>query len=380
MARSAAPRSLHRVALIALAALVPSALLACGDKSGALVPDNPGGGVAETKPAKPAVADLVGQRIARIDVTGVSELRRETVRGSIYTRVGDSLDLDKISEDVRAIWKLGGIKDVRAEAAVTSDGGPVIRFVIVEQPTLTGIDFTGNERFSRTVLDALLRVETGKPVDMVSVRNGRTSLRQYYTEHGYLKVAIAWRVEDTDDGAELIYDIHEGDAFAISKVEFVGNKAATDVELAALIVGPNGINGVGGAYVAEVMYDALGFVSNWYYDRGYIMLSTSAPSAAMSDDGSSVEVTINVVEGAQYKVGKVTMSGDVKAGEKKYLAAVTFKKGQVFNRSKVVATVDQLQTVHDTSGYTDTVVTPLTNVNADALTVDIEFQVVGTKR
>jgi outer membrane protein insertion porin family len=377
MARPAAPRSLYRVAL----ALLPLALLACGDKSGKLTPDDPGGGTTTViKPATPALEELVGQRIARIDITGISELRRDHVRGAIYTRAGDLVDLDKISADVRALWKLGGMKDVRAEAAVTSDGGTIIRFIVVEQPILHAIDFTGNDAFSRTVLDALLRVETGKPVNMVVVRDGRTALRQYYMEHGYLKVAIAWRVEDTDAGTELVYDIHEGEAVTISKIDFEGNTAATDAELAALIVGPNGMNAVGGAYVAELMYDALGFVSNWYYDRGYITLSTSAPSAAMSDDATTVEVSINIVEGDQYRIGKVTMSGDVAADDKKYLAAVSFKKGQIFNRSKVVNTVTLLTDLHKKAGFPNAIVTPLTNIDGEKHTVDLEFQVVGGNR
>ena len=305
----------------------------------------------------------------------MSELRAGEAKKAIGTHAGDVIDLDQISADVHAIWKLGGIRDVRAEGSVTSDGGPVVRFVVAEQPTLRAIDFTGNQRFSRTVLDALLRIPTGEPVDMLAVRNGRAAVRRYYMENGYLRVAVAWRLEDGDAGTELVYDIHEGALISISTLEFEGNTAATDAELAALIRGPGGMNNVGGAYVAELMYDSLAYITSWYYDRGYINVSTSAPSASLSSDGASVEVSVNLDEGDQYRIGAIVMGGDVDAKNAKYRALFQIKTGEIFNRSKIADTLTKLTELHQSAGFPNAVVTPLTDINSAKHTVDLTFEV-----
>jgi outer membrane protein assembly factor BamA len=114
-----------------------------------------------------------------------------------------------------------------------------------------------------------------------------------------------------------------------------------------------------------------------YYDRGYINVKIGAPD----NESSTQKFTID--EGPRFRIGKTSFSDPGAAADADSVgdpaalrALMTFASGDWFNRSQVNAFVEELTRHYQKAGYASAKVTPLTKVDVDRHSVEIEFSIV----
>jgi len=142
----------------------------------------------------------------------------------------------------------------------------------------------------------------------------------------------------------------------IDHVELAGNAHAKSADLAKVMDLPPGPWNEARVARATLQINA------YYYDHGYVNVSVEqpAPSAAPK---------FVIKEGDQFHIGKLAIKDTPPAEEKKLLAALGVKKGDVFSRAAMTAGMQKLQ---DATKAAD--ITPVTTLDAAKKTIDITFE------
>jgi outer membrane protein assembly factor BamA len=120
-------------------------------------------------------------------------------------------------------------------------------------------------------------------------------------------------------------------------------------------------------WLEKVKYDEL---SGFWQDRGYykVQLTLKASTLSTNDSQQHVALHVHVDEGLQYRLGAITFrSADVTQSlafpASDLMKQFELREGDVFDASKVRATIESLKVLYGTRGYIDFVATPLTDVD-----------------
>lgn len=115
----------------------------------------------QTRPSK-----LSGPTIKAIEFRGARPILQSALRAIIFTRVGDTYDVETLQRDSQALYSTKRFSHVVWEAE-PSPTDAIIRFVLVERPLIQSIEYQGDnsvtieevlERFRQRKID--LRVDT----------------------------------------------------------------------------------------------------------------------------------------------------------------------------------------------------------------------------
>ncbi len=322
------------------------------------------------------IAELKGRVIEDIEVRGVERAARGRILKAIGSRKNEPLDLELVTRDIRAIWELGGIREVYVDGREGEGDEVILGFHIEEYPRVDGFEFSGNRLFRDALLRSLIRLETGRPLDMTAVRRQQETLRDYYRQRGHLTAVITARVAPIDNARiKVIFVVDEGVPVTLGALDFVGNRFATDKKLGTLARGYGNINVAGGTYVREMLDRALLDITSYYYDNGYINARVGDPVERLSADKRSIRVQIKITEGDQFRVGETAVQGWLVAPGADYLDRFQFKKGDIFSRRLVVNTIDDLREFHRSIAKAEAYITPLTQISTDRKVIDITLEI-----
>jgi outer membrane protein insertion porin family len=108
-------------------------------------------------------------------------------------------------------------------------------------------------------------------------------------------------------------------------------------------------------------------------DEGFIRVQVSEPEVEVDPDGIMVRVEIE--EGPRYKVGLVDVLGDDTLDTAGLLEAIELTPGATFSRTLLSDDVERLRKRYADRGFYAARVRPRTDVDPDALTVDVIFEV-----
>ena len=108
----------------------------------------------------------------------------------------------------------------------------------------------------------------------------------------------------------------------------------------------------------------------WWEDHGYYKVKLTATAKALATDrsGQHIALRVHVEEGAQFRLGPVTFRSSDPDVPLVFPSSVLMKQfelreGDVFDSSKVRATIAALGLLYGSDGYIDCVVTPITDVD-----------------
>jgi outer membrane protein insertion porin family len=185
-------------------------------------------------------------------------------------------------------------------------------------------------------------------------------LRDQYLAKGYVDATARWTTKPAGSQVDVTIDLVPGTATVIQKIAFEGNAHAKTAELEKVIAGDIAVGAPwSDPHVEHAQQDLMAF----YYDRGYVNVAVTPPV-------TSATVAFDIKEGDQFRVGKLSIKDAKPADEKKWLAALGVKKGDVFSRSAMTTGMQKLK---DATGAVD--IDPITNIDAAKKTIDVVFQI-----
>ncbi len=329
---------------------------------------------AATARAQPAQAPPIV--IKDIQVEGSRRVHDAVILGRVKSTVGSTFNPSLLSEDIRAIFGLGFFDDVQLRVE-DFEGGVKVVFVVTERPFVRDVDFVGHKKADRETLQEKIDIKLGSVYNPVDVQRAVEKLRDYYEDEGYFEVQITPNVEKFSDGdVRLVFSIVEGRQMTIDTIVFRGNKGLTDDQLKdAMETKERQYFILRGKVQRQRLDTDVDRIIAAYNDNGYIQARVESTDTAIDRERARVTITIVVLEGPQFTVGTVQITGVTLLPEREIFRQIKLKTGDVFSVGKVRDSVQGILNLYSTIGRASADVNPkrdqLTATNQINLTFEV---------
>ncbi len=318
-------------------------------------------------------------QIDSVHVAGNRRIEREAILAVVGTKAGDRLDYEKLDKDLRDIYKMGFFKDVKTE---TEDGpsGKVITFHVNEKPSVGKIVFEGNDQIDDDDLKKDLGINLYSILDNNEIRQSINRLKELYREKGYYNAKIEEKTEPIPNNEVMLkYKIDEHNKVYIEEIQFVGNKHFDADKLRDLMETStwwflSWITKAGIFDKKKLEFD-VHKITAFYHNHGFIKAKLGEPKVTYDDKLEGLVVTIDVVEGPQYEVGKVTVEGALIEPADELLKKVRIDKEKIFNREMVRRDILALRDVYADHGYAYAEVRPIVKEDNEKHLADIIYDI-----
>jgi|HubBroStandDraft_5_1064220.scaffolds.fasta_scaffold09443_3 outer membrane protein insertion porin family len=132
----------------------------------------------------PALAQSA-PKIVSVDVTGNLHVPTQTIMAVVQARRGQPYNPKVVQEDLARINALGYFADIAPPLVRPRPGGIAITYRVIENPVITRILFTGNQKVPSDTLLALMDLSVGQVFNTSTFRQDVLKINNYYERIGY---------------------------------------------------------------------------------------------------------------------------------------------------------------------------------------------------
>jgi len=317
--------------------------------------------------------------VAEVRIKGNDRIEAEAIKREIKSKKGELLKPDQVSEDIRAVYKMGFFEKVDAELS-DSPAGKVLTFVVQENPIIQEIKVKGNKKVKEK--DILAAIVT-KPYAILQrnvVSDDVQKILKLYQQKGYYNAEVTSSIDFPKDPhkAVVTFDIDEKNKVYIKSIKFVGNKHISSRKLRGVM--QTKVKSIlsyiteRGILQKDILETDADRVTAYYHDEGYMDAKVSSPEINLDKDG--FHITITVEEGERYKVTDVSLTGDLIEGyQKKIMNKFELKPKAYFSREKLRHDMDLVRTAYMNEGFVHVEVDPRVRRDPEAHTTEVAFHI-----
>ncbi len=344
----------------------------------------------------------VSLKVAKVRVKGNKYKETDAIMAHIGLKPGQVFQMARVSRDVRAIWNMGAFDDVQVDVT-SGPGGLLVTYIVKEKPTIRKIIVSGNEELDLDKINEVIDLKKNGILDVDAVRRNAEKIRDAYVDKGFYLAQVDYSIRTAGkDRVNVVFKIKEGHKVVVRDVRFLGNRHLSTSKIRKVmrtrIGGFFSFLTSSGKYKQKDFNQDLTMIRAYYYDNGYINVRLGKPIISLSADKRFMYITIPVVEGKRYKLGKIDVKGDLllkvkRHGKvtwipvrpndgKKYLEAkkqflrrIKSKSGTFFKRSTIARDLLSLTALYKNNGYAYANISPLTNIHVGKPVVDITFDI-----
>ena len=318
------------------------------------------------------------QKIVEIRITGNHRIEEDAIRRVIKLKPGDVYNLSAISDELRAVYKMGYFDDIRVEVKSVPQG-KVVTFHVTEKPTVRNILIKGNTWvFDDDEIKDVLTIRKGSILNTNTIRSDMRRIEELYKEKNFYNVKVSFHVYDLKDfQADIEYEIEEGKKLQIKEIKFEGNSAYSEKKLKGLIdTSEKGLlswlTSSGDLNQETLSQDAVKLTA-FYHNNGYVQARVGEPEVKFEEDG--IVVTFRIDEGPRFKVGTVSMAGDLIIPQEQLLEKVKITEEEYYSRETLRLDVINLTDIYADEGYANVDISPRIDENLEKLVVNITFDI-----
>lgn len=319
-------------------------------------------------------------RIKSIKIQGNKRIEVPAIRGRITWKEGDQFSAEGIRDQIRAIYLMGFFEDVRVETESVA-GGIAVVFVVVEKPFITDILFDGNDNLKDEKLREKLTVRSQSFLDQQQVKDSVERLRVLYEEDGYFNARIIPVIKTLDaERKTLTFFIQEGPRARIKTVAFDGAKAIPAKKLKkplftreySLLFSWFDDSGI---YKKDELANDVERVRQVYLDEGYLSIQVGTPTVELSPDKKWFTVRFPLVEGPQFKLGKVGYKGQTVFPESELRAGSKLKEGEIVRMALIRDDITRMTGLYGAKGYAFSDINPQIVPDPETKTATLTFEI-----
>jgi outer membrane protein insertion porin family len=328
-----------------------------------------------------SVAPALAQQgvIKEIVLFGNERVDQRIILKEIKSKVGEPFSPEKVREDIKAIYRLGYFRDVQVDVAETK-GEIVLTFALIEKPYVANIVISGNNKLSQEDIEGVIEVKRDAVLDMGKVRSSLTEIKKLYTSKRYFGSEVEYRVElEQGNKAVIYFDIVEGVKGYLTKIAFVGNKVIGSRKLRSVMKTKEKgwfwwLSGAG-KLERDVLDLDVNRVRGLYLEKGYVTVKVNDPEITLSKNKKSIQITIRIEEGEQYKLGSLDITGDILTTKEELLKGFKSRVNKVYRSSLVQKDLLWLTDQYTDKGYAYADVAPLTMLDQEKKLVHLTFKI-----
>ncbi len=316
--------------------------------------------------------------IAEIRVIGQRRIPKETILARMFTHQGDQYDPVTVERDFNSLWNTGYFANLRIEREDT-EKGVILDVYVTEKPTIEEINYHGLNSFS--VSDALDRFKKEKvgltqesQFDPTRIKHAEAVLREMEAEHGHQFATIKTEVKTIPPAmVQVNFSIKEGPTVKVGDIRFTGNKHISPLILRRAMknLKPVGIpyslifeNLFAKTFDSSKLEEDTERVREAYRDKGYANAAVEEPQTKIRDEGGlnwftfrprhgkRIDILLPIEEGARYRLGTITFTGNKAIVNPRFLRAqFNIKDGEWYDNQALAKGMDNLKKAYGGLGY-----------------------------
>jgi outer membrane protein insertion porin family len=286
--------------------------------------------------------------VRKIRTLGNEELKSSKIRGVITLRIPGILrarDLKESENAIRAMYREEGFYavEVSSRVDVKSSNEATVYFHITEgkKVTIDDIEFEGNTVFSDRKLRSFLQtkewwifswITSGGKYNEGMLQNDLMIIKDQYFNVGHVRVDIKQpHIVLSDDRTEMdiFIEIDEGPEYSVGSVDIKGDLLLEKEEMSSLLDFTPGE-----VFSREKMRENMDRLDSLYSNRGYAYVNVT-PQTLIDDENREVNLTFNIEQGIQVKIGRINISGNTKTRDKVIRREMTLVEGDLFSSGRL---------------------------------------------
>ncbi|MDX2322552.1 MAG: outer membrane protein assembly factor BamA [Moritella sp.] len=313
-----------------------------------------------------------------IQVEGLQRVTLGAALLNIPLREGDSVSSSDTALAVKKLYASGNFDDIE----LYRDGSTLV-FKVTELPTISSIEFVGNEAIPEEQLQESLNssgIRVGEPIDRTIIRSVEQGLQEFYYGAGRYSAKINTIITPLPrNRIDVKFSFVEGKSAEIKQLNILGNNVYSTSELKNLFElsdhTPWWNFMADQQYQKQLLAGDLEKLRSHYVDNGYIRFKTESTQVSMTSDKQGIYITLKVDEGEQYQLGNITLTGDLLDKEEELRGLLALNSGDLYSGASVTATEESLSRYLSRFGYAYPKVSTYPEINDEDHTVNLTIAV-----
>ena len=308
-----------------------------------------------------AIANSQEPLVNLIEIKGLKRIDEGALKTKMSQKIGEPLVQDKVTEDIKTIFKMGYFDDVKVEIE-PFEGGLKIIYFVKEKPTIVKVDFQGNKKFDDAKLREVIAINPGALADVTLINDNALKMKTFYEGEGYYHATIVPVVKKVnEEEVSLTYQIDEGSKVKIKEIIVKGNKAISSKKIKKAIKTEERkiyslITG-GGYYKKDEMRADIERIKDLYYDNGYLKITVAEPVIEFVGK-DAMNIIITVSEGEQFFVSSVEISGNKAIATDELTKLVRLPLKKPFSKERLRKDISAINDRYADNGYALVVISP----------------------
>ncbi|MGW8272397.1 MAG: outer membrane protein assembly factor BamA, partial [Thermodesulfovibrionales bacterium] len=293
--------------------------------------------------------------VKKIDIEGLRRIDEYAVRNHISQKLGDPLAPEKVSNDIKEIFRMNYFDDVRVEMEFY-EGGIRLIYILTEKPTIATVSFYGNKEYDDDKLREQIAISRGSIADATLIQENALKIKSFYESEGYWLaqiVPVVKKIRETD--VVITYLITEHEKVKIGKIDIEGNRVFSDGDIKDEMKTSEwwlfSFITSGGYYNSAVMRQDIESIKNLYFNNGYINVRVSEPEIIVDEKDARMTVRLHVSEGRQYSVASVGFASNKAYATDVLEKMIGLKVGEIFRRNVLNEDIRVLTDYYSERGY-----------------------------
>jgi outer membrane protein insertion porin family len=315
-----------------------------------------------------------GRASETIDVEGNRRIDTETVRSYFHAAADGRYDAAALDAALKALIATNLFDHVAIEHA-----GDRLVVHLTEAKVLDRVAFEGNRKIKDEQLKAVVESKARGPLQRALVQADVGRIMEAYRHAGHDDVGVVPEIIDRgNDRVDLVYEVTEGAKTTVRQINFAGNQAFSNRQLAAVIkTSPTTMLSFltgGDVYDPDRVAADREQLRLYYRSKGYADASVPAANAEYDPASKGFALTFSIDEGPLYHVGDISLDCNVPGldGEK-LRRLLLIKTGAVFDGNALDKTTDIITTEMAKLGFPFAQAKPRIVRDAGAGRIDIAF-------
>ena len=315
-----------------------------------------------TKLSKEITGQLYQQQIIiTIAVTGNKRIESDAILRNLDTNIGDIYNSEKISKDLRKIYKMGYFDNVVIKKQELDSGVKLI-FQTTEKATIRRVSFKGNSIYEDQELSDIVSTKTGAILNIHKLNSDIDKMRMMLTEKNYHNCSVNYKINSLENSqADIVFSFTEGEKLKVENISMEGNNHFSDKQIKkAMETSEKGFfsffTSSGDLNEIEVQNDVIR-IESLYKNNGFIDAKVSDPDIKIGE--KIISINFNIEEGSQYKVKKIDFTGDMLLSKEEIFKHIQSKEEYLYNRANIRKDINAISDIYSNAGFAKVDVNPL---------------------
>ena len=337
---------------------------------------------AEKPAAKPVDPALV---VKKISFEGAKNTSEDFFEIHIQTKVGEEISPDRLSEDIKNLYKNTGFfsdfgdageSPIQVEVQPAEGGGLEVIYKLKESPKIESVKIIGNEKLKTGKIEDAI---TLKPSEIYSDQRrweSARAIRKTYREKGYYLATVEsdTTIDRDTNTIEVTFEISEGERIKIHEINFIGNTNIPAKTLSKKIK-----TRVGKNFDENLLDDDMILLRHYYQDQGFAQIEVEGHEHRLTADDTGLIIDVTVDEGPEYVIGSYDINilhlKKPAFSEEKIRDMLDPVEGEIFDRGTFQESIEKIQKAYQDKGYLLSNMSPIPHFDEATGVVDIELHI-----